>query len=255
MTSHRHTTIAAAGATLLAAAPLAGVFRTYSWLIYATGAVLVVLGAALLTRRLRNGSVWVQVGGMLGALLLLLTWLFGGNTAAIGLIPTPDTFVRFGDLLVRAGVDVRELAAPVPDTDGLMFVITLSVGLVAILLDLVAVGLGQPALAGLPMLAIYSVPVAVLTHSVSWLAFALAAAGYLWLLVADHIARVRRWGRRFTDDGRDVDVWEPSPLAAAGRRLGLIGIVAAVLIPLDLPGLSTGRLQDIISGGGLTRGP
>lgn len=255
MNSYRHTTIAAAGACLLAAAPLSGVFRTYSWLVYAIGSVLAVLAAALLVRRLRTSSIWVQIGGMLGALLLLLTWIFGGNTAILGIIPTPDTFLRFGHLLVRAGIDVRELSAPVPDTDGLMFTIALSIGLVAILLDVIAVGMGQPALAGLPMLAIYSVPVAVLARSVSWFAFGLAAAGYLWLLAADHITRVRRWGRRFADDGRDVDVWEPSPLAAAGRRIGLVGIVAAVLIPLALPGLSTGLLQKLISGAGLASGP
>ena len=48
-----------------------------------------------------------------------------------------------------------------------------------------------------------------------------APIGFLWLLVADNVDRVRRFGRRFTGDGRDVDVWEPSPLAAAGRRLAV----------------------------------
>ncbi len=43
---------------------------------------------------------------------------------------------------------------------------SLGVGAVAILVDLVAVGLRRPALAGLPMLAIYSVPVAVYADSV-----------------------------------------------------------------------------------------
>ena len=94
------------------------------------------------------------------------------------------------------------------------------------MVDLVTVGLRRPALAGLPMLAIYSVPVAVYLDSVPVLPFVIGAIGFLWLLVADNVDRVRRFGRRFTGDGRDVDVWEPSPLAAAGRRLAVIGVVA-----------------------------
>ncbi|MGH3714767.1 MAG: transglutaminase TgpA family protein [Micromonosporaceae bacterium] len=254
MTAYRQTTIAAAGASLLAAAPLAGVFRTYSWFMYGLGVVLMVLGMALLTRSLRF-PVWSQIAAMLGGLMLLLSWLFGGSTTLLGVIPTPDTLVRFVRLIGLAGGDARELAAPVPDTDGLLFTVALSIGLIAVLVDLVAVGLRQPALAGLPMLAIYSVPVAVLTKNVSWISFVLAAAGFLWLLVADHITRVRGWGRRFADDGRDVDAWERSPLAAAGRRLGLVGIVAAVLIPLAVPGMTGGLLERLISGSGISSGP
>ena len=103
------------------------------------------------------------------------------------------------------------------------------------------------------MLAIYSVPVAVYVDSVPVLPFIVGAAGFLWLLVADNVDRVRRFGRRFTGDGRDVDVWEPSPLAAAGRRLAVIGVAAAVLLPLAVPGLTTGllsRLTQVGAGNG-----
>lgn len=254
MTGYRHVTIAAAGATFLAASPLAAVFRTYSWTLYSLGVVVVVLGAALATRSMRL-PVWTQIIGMLGAHTVLLGWLFGGGTMALGVFPTPDTIRRFWHLLREAATDVRELAAPVPDTDGLMFTVAASIGLVAILVDLLAVTLRQPALSGLPMLAIYSVPVAVLAGSVSWISFGFAAAGFLWLLVADHVGRVRRFGRRFADDGRDVDAWEGSPLAAAGRRLGLVGITAAVLIPLAVPGMPAGFLDNLVAGTGLGGGP
>ena len=254
MSPYRSTTLAAAGATLLATAPLAGVFRNVSWMLYAAGAVVVVLGAALATRALRTPP-WAQALGMFSALVLLLSWLFGGGTALLGVLPTPSTVVRFLELLSSAGNDTRELAAPVPDTEGLLFVVALSVGLMAILIDAIAVLVRQPALAGLPMLAIYSVPVAVLPTSVSWLSFCVAAAGYLWLLVAENIERVRRWGRRFTGDGRDVDIWESSPLAATGRRLGFVGIVVAVLIPLAVPGMTSGLLEQIITQSGFGTGP
>ncbi|MQA27791.1 MAG: transglutaminase domain-containing protein, partial [Micromonosporaceae bacterium] len=224
-------TITAGCASLLATAPLDPLFRLFSWQLYAIGPVVVVTATALGARGLR-APVWAQLGAMAGAHVLLLSWLFGGATTILGIVPTPGTVVHFASLLRHAASDAQKLAAPVPDTEGLLFAVAASIGAVAILIDMLAVGIGQPALAGLPMLAIYSVPVAVLSGSVSFLGFALSTAGFLWLLAAHHIEHVRRWGRRFTGDGRDVDPWEGSPLAAAGRRLGLIGIVAAVLIPL-----------------------
>jgi hypothetical protein len=142
--------------------------------------------------------------------------LFPSGTAFAGLIPTPSTFVYFADLLGQAGTQMRGESIPVPDLDGLLMLTTLGIGGVAFFVDLCAVGLRRPALTGLPMLAIYSVPVAVLDKSVSIFPFALGAAGYMWLLVTDSVDRVRRFGRRFTGDGRDIDLWEPSPLAAAG---------------------------------------
>jgi transglutaminase-like putative cysteine protease len=153
---------------------------------------------------------------------------------------------------------MRDYAVPVPDRPGLLFLTTLGVGVVALLVDLVTIGLRRPALAGLPMLAIYSVPVAVHEDSVSFIPFAIGAAGFLWLLVTDNVDRVRRFGRRFTGDGRDVDLWEPSPLAAAGRRLAVIGVVAAILVPAAIPGMTGGLLDRFGSpngaGGGLGPG-
>ena len=121
---------------------------------------------------------------------------------------------------------------PVQDDDSLLFLTMLGVGVVAIIVDVCAVGLRRPALAGLPMLAIYSVPVAVHYGSVPVLAFVIGSSGYLWLLVTDNVDRVRRFGRRFTGDGRDIDVWEPSPPAAAGRRLAVVGVLVTGIISM-----------------------
>jgi transglutaminase-like putative cysteine protease len=99
------------------------------------------------------------------------------------------------------------------------------------------------------MLAIYSVPVAVYVDSVPVTPFIIGAAGYLWLLVSDNVDRVRRFGRRFTGDGRDVDAWEPSPLSAAGRRLGFVGVAAAVVLPLLVPSVTGGLLSQLTSSG------
>lgn len=239
----------AAGATLLAAAPLSAIFERSTWLIQATIAVAAVAGAALLTRLIR-APLWGQVLGMMAGLLLALTWMFPGGTELIAFLPTPAILAHFADLFGASLQDMQSYGVKVPDTEPLLFITVLGIGAVAVLVDVLTVGLRRPALAGLPMLAIYSVPVAIYMDSVPAVPFIIGAAGYLWLLVADNVDRVRRYGRRFTGDGRDVDVWEASPLAAAGRRLAVVGVALAVLVPLAVPGMTGGLLDSFNSGTG-----
>ncbi|MDH6462504.1 transglutaminase-like putative cysteine protease [Micromonospora sp. A200] len=248
MIASRNLGFVAAAATLLAAAPLSSIFQRWTWLIEAAIAVAVVAGVAALTRLVR-APLWGQVLGMLAGLLLALTWLFPGGTELVAFLPTPATLAHFGELLQGSFQDMRSYGVEVPDTTPLLFVTVLGVGSVAIMVDVLAVGLRRPALAGLPMLAIYSVPVAVYVDSVPALPFVVGASGYLWLLVTDNVDRVRRFGRRFTGEGRDVDVWESSPLAAAGRRLAVVGVALAVVLPLAVPGMTGGLLDQVNSNG------
>jgi hypothetical protein len=240
--------LVAGGATLLAALPLSTIFEQWTWLVQCLIVVALIEGAAILARTLR-APAWAQLVSMGGALLVVLTFLTEDNKAILGLIPTTETFTRFGELLGAAGTAMREMGVPVADDKGLLFLTALGVGGVAICVDVCAVMLRRPALAGLPMLAIYSVPVAVQQDSVSAIPFVAGAAGFLWLLVIDNVDRVRRFGRRFTGDGRDIDVWEPSPLAAAGRRLAIVGVLVAVALPLAVPGMTTGLLDRFGTGG------
>ncbi|MEU4161934.1 DUF3488 and transglutaminase-like domain-containing protein [Actinoplanes sp. NPDC026670] len=246
MTGRRRLGLVAAGATLLAAAPLTAIFESWTWIAQCVLAVALIEGAAVATRTFRFPT-WAQAASMTLALLLALTWIFPSGKEII--IPQPDTFAHFADLIRQAGEDTRAYGVPVPDRDGLLFVAVLGVGSVVIVVDLLTAVFRRPALAGLPMLAIYSIPVAVYTDSVPAIPFVIGAAGFMWLLVADNVDRVRRFGRRFTGDGRDVDVWEPSPLAAAGRRIGIAGMLVAVVLPLAVPTVEGGLLTQLTQSG------
>ncbi|NES54244.1 transglutaminase domain-containing protein [Micromonospora sp. PPF5-6] len=249
MTAHRNLGFVAAAATLLAAAPLSAIFQRWTWLIEAAIVVAVVAGAAALSRLVR-APLWGQVLAMLAGLTLGLTWIFPGGAELLAFVPTPATFAHFAELLGDSVQDMRSYGVEVPDVDSLLFLTVLGIGGVAVVVDVLTVGLRRPALAGLPMLAIYSVPVAVYVDSVPATPFVVGAAGYLWLLVTDNVDRVRRFGRRFTGEGRDVDVWEASPLAAAGRRLAVVGVAVAVAVPLAVPGMTGGLMNTVANGTG-----
>jgi len=248
MTARAHLGFVAAAATLFATAPLSTIFESWTWLGQCAIAIVLVAGTAAITRVLR-APTWAQLITMVGALLLALTWMFPSGEEFFTVLPTPATIGNFGTLLAQSAEDVHRYGIPVPDGDTLLFITVLGVGSVAIVVDVLTVALGRPALAGLPMLAIYSVPVAIYIDSVPPLPFVIGAIGFLWLLMADNVDRVRRFGRRFSGDGRDVDVWEASPLAAAGRRLALVGVVLAVLVPVAIPGMTAGLLTNLSTGG------
>jgi transglutaminase-like putative cysteine protease len=242
MSQRRTVALVAGVATLFTSTVLSTLFALYGWFYYCLAVTIIVTGVAMLARAARF-PVWAQALAMLSGLTVFLTFSFPSGHEIGRIIPTGGTISHFGDLLSAAGKDIRELSVPVTDHLELDFLVAAGIGLVAVAVDLLAVGLRHPALAGLPLLAVYSVPVAIHSTGVSWIPFTLGAAGYLWLLITDHVDRVRRWGRRFRGDGRDVDSWEPSPLAASGRRVGFAGLVIAIVVPFLIPGMNAGLLQ------------
>lgn len=249
MNQRRHLALIAACATYLGTAPMVLVFHEWTWAIDAALVIAGVFLAAMGARALRAPLGLQTVAGLVG-FGLVVTVLHSGGTAFLGMIPTFATFHHFNSLLGSAGSDIHRLGIPVDDTPGLLFLVTIGIGLCAVFNDTVVVGMRRPALAGLPMLAIYAVPVAIDAGSVSFLPFAIAAIGYMWLLVTDNLDRVRLFGRRFTGEGRGVDAWEPSPLAAVGRRIAGIGVVLAVLLPFIIPGFTSGLIGVIGNGNG-----
>jgi transglutaminase-like putative cysteine protease len=252
MSQRRTVALVAGMATLLTSTVLSTLFELYGWFFYCLAVTVIVTAVGMLSRAARI-PVWGQALAMLAGLTMFLTWSFPSGHEYGRIVPSSRTIAHFGDLLNVAGKDIRELSVPVTEHLELNFLVAAGIGLIAVAVDLLAVGMRHPALAGLPLLAVYSVPVAIHTTGVSWIPFTLGAAGYLWLLITDHVDRVRRWGRRFRGDGRDVDTWEPSPLAASGRRVGFAGLVIAIVVPFLIPGMNAGLL-DRLSALGTTVG-
>jgi hypothetical protein len=281
VTLNRRMTITAGVACVLASTVLFPVFHGSGWFYAGIGAVIAV-GAAGALSRLRTLPVAVCLAISVLGLLLYLNLVFEARHSLIGIIPTLASVSSLWRLAGTGFTDSRTYAPAVPDLPGLVLLATGGIGLTAIMTDLIAVRLRSTALAGLPLLVLFTVPVAInAPHSqlTTAVIFCLGTAGYLAMLSADGRERIRVWGRLVslwrtgtlreatsynvsayngssgggaaTSSGREGahrsrSDGGPGPdtraLAAAGRRVGLASVVLALCAPLLLPGLHPSKL-------------
>jgi len=181
------------------------------WLI--AGAVAVLVVGAIAGARYGTRRELLPTGAGVLALVVVLTLFFAADTALLGLVPTPATVGRFGDLLVGGGLSIQEQGIPATPVAGILFIIALGAGVVAIAIDAFVVAARAPALSGIPLLAIVSVPGFIDPEYSDPFYFALAAAA--WLLV--------------------LFVSSPRTQAGVAVAIGAVAMVAALVVPLALP--------------------
>jgi transglutaminase-like putative cysteine protease len=243
---NRRLTVTAAVATVLASVALYPLITRLSWFWAGVGAVIVAAAIGAVTR-LRTLPVIVCLLASLAGLILYLNALFAGPESFYRLIPTRASAHHLIWLAERANAETAKFAPPIPTTPGIVLLAAGGIGIVAIATDLLAVRLRRPALAGLPLLVLFCVPMTTIANP-GWVSevvvFSLGIAGYLALLSADGREQVRVWGRLVRPwPGRE----EPGgpdtrQLTAAGRRVGFAAVVLALCVPLILPSLREHRL-------------
>jgi hypothetical protein len=223
-----------------------------SWPARIVGLALVVITALSATgaRPLRGVAV---LACYLAILLLYLNLVFAHSSSFGFLIPSHDSLSALGRLWRDSFADFR-YAPPVNDPAAVSLVAAAGIGAVGITVDILAVRLRRPAVAGLPLLLLFSVPVAsnLKVFGVPQIIiFALSVSGYLALLAADGRERLRMWGRLVTfrhvqspdETGSGPDTKE---LAASGRRIGLAAVCLAIVVPVILP---TMHAHDLFASG------
>ncbi len=225
------------------------IFASLSWLWPVMGGVLVVTVAAAVIRRLGAPDALATLGSIV-VLGLYLTAVYAHSHAVLGVLPWRGSWNQAVAVARDGFNDIAGLTTPVPSTAGITFLTTAGIGLVAVLVDLLAAGLRKPAVAGLPLLALFTVPAAVLPNGVGWSPFVFATFGFLTLLLADSRDRVRRWGSPLLNRNRapgGPQVRQPratppdtAPLAQLGRRLGVAAVGIAIVVPALVPGLHAG---------------
>ena len=264
MTANARMTLTVAVACVLTSVGLYPLFNGTTWFYAGIGAVITVAACGALSR-LR--ALPVLVGLAIGAvgLLLYLNLLFEARHSWV-IIPTPDSIRQLWALAGSGFSDTRRYAPPVPELPqlrGLVLLAAGGIGIAALVTDLIAVRLRSAALAGLPLLVLFTVPITMNAQHEgvgTTVVFCLGAAGYMAMLSADGRDRIRVWGRLVSlwksgsmsgtaarpAPARRVAGREAGPdtraLAAAGRRVGLASVVLALFVPLIVPGLHASKL-------------
>jgi transglutaminase-like putative cysteine protease len=249
--------IAATIAVLAAAVP---VLAGYGWpggigaLVFLGLTAASATGARLL-RVFAAGATYLAVP------FLYLNAVFAGPSSWAAVIPTSRSLTALLNLPANAGNSFK-YSPPVPTTRPVELITVAGVTMIAICVDVLAVRLRRPALAGLPLLLLFSVPVASSLKSfgiLQTLLFGLAVAAYLGLLSSDGRQRLRMWGRLVTirrthgtdDAGEGPDTRQ---VAASGRRVGLTAVALAMVVPVFLAGTPPKDLFAKTAAGGVGGG-
>ncbi|MFD0274475.1 transglutaminaseTgpA domain-containing protein [Kitasatospora sp. NPDC127111] len=247
MTTRAKLTVYSALATALAALCLTPLLTTKGWITHALLVVALIAAAGAGLRRTPFYRWTVPLGQLIVLFLLLLIGFAGATNTFGGLVPGTESVHTLGRILGRGLDDIQEYAIPAPPNPGLRLILVGSVGLIAIAVDTIAVTYRRSALAGLPLLALYSVGNGLAGERGSWIWFGLAAVGYLVLLFAEGQDRVSRWGRVFRGTSRGTE--GSGSLSVGGQRVGVLALAMAMLLPVFLPHWEGGLLHTSPKGG------
>lgn len=243
MSTRERMTLAAGLAVALACSAFAPMFSGTGWAGDILGAVLVVALAGLAGRRIGLPRL-VQPLLSLLVLAAYLVVVFASDSLRHAL-PTAQTWQVLQHLLDAGNSDVQRYRAPVPVTQGLLLMTAAGTGLVAVVVDTLAAGLQRAGLAGLPLLALFAVPAAVVSGGIGGLPFVLTATGWLLMLAVEGHDTIQRWGTGERTPSAD------GSLGRLGRRIGFSALGVAVVVPLLVPGLN----KTLIGGSGHGEGP
>ncbi|WP_111765036.1 transglutaminaseTgpA domain-containing protein [Nakamurella deserti] len=179
-------------------------------------------------------TVLAQAAGIVVTLTAVFT--SGGYG---GLIPNARAVREAHTLLSGAWDQIVQSTVPAPASPELSFLIAISLGLIALIVDFFVSEVDAPALVALPLLCLYSVPASISEALLPWWAFALPAACYAALVaVGGH-------------PGRRVGLRAGVGVAAAGGLALLLAIGSSVIVADSITDVGTaGRLDRSGQGGG-----
>jgi transglutaminase-like putative cysteine protease len=216
---------------------------------YVFSAALLSAGPLLaaLLLRLLGAPVALVLAGQMVALVAWTTLLYFADTAIAGVLPTGATLEALSRLLASGVETANAYAPPAPATEGLVFLVALSVAFCYLVVDVLGAGMGRVPLTGLPLLALYTVPAALAPGGVPTLAFVPGAAAFLLLLAYDERERLGHWGRQIsTITARSEETQRrlnAGALSTSATRVGAVALGSAVVLPLFIPVLPEGLLE------------
>jgi len=208
-----------------------------SWLWPTVEVVMVIWLVGVGARLARVPAVAVVLFQIAGAFIAMTALFTVGGIG--GVIPNGAVLTEAGDLLTGAWEQIRTTVSPAPASTELAFLICLSVGATALIVDLLIAVCRAPALVALPLLCVYSVPASIDLSMLPWEAFAAPAMLYAILLTASGLS------------GRRLGAGAGLAQVITGVGLAALAIVISLLVAQAVPGVGTaGRLPRSTSGPG-----
>ncbi|MEV6944977.1 DUF3488 and transglutaminase-like domain-containing protein [Streptomyces sp. NPDC051172] len=244
MSGRARVALCAWAATLMASCSLLPLVSPATWILQVAVMLAVQTGVGAATRRVPLARP-LTVAAQALVTLMMLTLVFARQQALIGLVPGPEAFRHFADLLQQGSDDIARYAIPAPlESAGIRLMVLGGVLVIGLAVDTLAVTFRSAAPAGLPLLALYSVAAGLSHGGADWLWFLVAAGGYLMLLLAEGRERLSQWGRVFGGAARSPG-GEPGALAPVrtGRRIGVVALGVALMVPIALPAMNGGLLD------------
>ncbi len=233
-------------ATLCAATALSSVLDGVLWLVYLAVAIAVIGGTGVLLRAIRLAAPVVALGQVL-ALTCLLVTIFT-RSGVLVVLPGPQSLQ---DLLVVLGDSMTEVQTgvpPVPDSPAMRCLVMVAIGLVAILVDTLAVGLAAPAASGLVLLCVFAVPASLADEMLPLWTFVFGAAAFALLLAVDGQHRHEAWRGRLPGGGQSGS--GPAATAVAGLAMVVALLAGASLTLVGTVGRLPGTGEEIGGGSG-----
>jgi transglutaminase-like putative cysteine protease len=255
MSGRARLALCAWAATLMASTALLPLVSPATWILQVAFLLGVQTGVGALTRRVPLARP-LTVAAQALVTLMMLTMVFARQQALAGIVPGPAAFRHFADLLQQGGDDIARYAIPAPlESGGIRLMLIGGVMIIGLAVDTLAVTFRSAAPAGLPLLALYSVAAGLSDGGADWLWFLVAAAGYLLLLLAEGRERLSQWGRVFGGAPR-TQGGEPGAVAPVrtGRRIGVVALGLALVVPAALPSMTGGLLDVARTGVGAGNG-
>jgi hypothetical protein len=200
--------------------------------------ILVALVVPLAGVVLRAAPIPRRLGLLLHVVVVaILVWLVLGGSPVHPFSSTQAISERIGD----AWTSAESYRPPIPQNVPSIAPLLIPCGALAILVvDILAGWLRRVPLAGLPLLAVYCVPISVIGDGVSWLVFVLAASGFLLMMFLHESAHITRWGRPLggtaAADPNGFGVRTGASKTSA-TTVGSMAVVLAVVLPIFIPTL------------------
>ena len=223
-------------------APIRPLFTPDSWIPGALAMAVSVTVTGLVVRALTPRDVPVVLA-QIGVGVLLAGWLFGRGHLWFGL-PQWDTIVAFNNILVDARETITSYAPPAPSGRGVILAMALIVWATMLLVDVLAVTRGAPALAGIPLFAAFLVAASNSGSGMPVGYFLVASALWLVLLSRSGLLALARWDTHSRTGPARRRPSGARRLAPTARIVGAGAVLTAALVAALLPHLPTRFLLD-----------